>query len=202
MGASYDHFGAYAEAEAQFRAGVAAFAGAHRSEEPEAVDALLQLAETLTDMERLAEADSAAQAAEAAARTTGDPLWVSRAHHRRSEVLRRAGDLTTAQSELESALAALDSSREGFKDDAGAIANALALVYKDQGRLDVAERMMRQALEHTRDFFGDGHSKTDQAWTNLAYILVAQERPEEALGCTRQALMAAQSARGLHRGVR
>jgi hypothetical protein len=73
-------------------------------------------------------------------------------------------------------------------DDASGIANAtyhLGLCAKVEGDANAARRHFARALVEYRGLFGEAHPKVAMVSTDLADILLQQQRPREALGLLR-----------------
>ncbi len=67
-------------------------------------------------------------------------------------------------------------------------ASNLAEVFREQGRLDEAERLQRETLEIRRRVLGDQHPDTFSSLTNLAQVLDQLGHPDESEPLMRQVL--------------
>lgn len=85
---------------------------------------------------------------------------------------------------IEHLLKAAEIWRVVYKDDdhpdLAYVHRVLALIYRMQGKLDLAERSARRAVEIDRKKWGEGHSNLARSKERLAQVLAARGRMDEA----------------------
>jgi len=99
--------------------------------------------------------------------------------------LQRAGQLTEAERILRDVHSNV---RHGSNEICWSSIHSLALLLRDQGKLDEAEPLMREALDGRRNQLGNSHRDTLISVNNLAVLLRAQGKLAEAEPLMREAL--------------
>lgn len=111
--------------------------------------------------------------------------------------LLRQGNVAAAEPFFDQVLAAQKANASGTTAQAITM-NNLAVVYREQGRLDEAEAMQRRALQSQQDALGPHHPSIANTLKNLALVLERRGQPDAARDAAQRAHQLAKETLGHH----
>lgn len=183
MAETGDHAGAYAALSAAWSR-----LDGQEIPDPDRFYVAQRLADVARVTGRLEEADRLNRLALAGWRTQPDATRnVIGSLMGRSEILIARSDLGAAEAALAEALA-LARGVDDAGESASVVETAQAILWRMQGRHDLAEAALRRAVSHTATLYGPDALQNATPLKNLAVLLAETERAERALPLLEQAL--------------
>ncbi len=202
IGRRYFDLSLFDKAEELQRAAVAKFRAIDGISSPEGAKALIYLAGTLIDLDRLDEAEPLLrECAEISSGYEGDQyVYQIESSMRLAEIQKIRGENAEAAERYEKALVALShepvASSPEFKTWRSSVPSDYGLLLERMGRYEEAEAMMRRAIEIATRESGEEHSTVGSHCTSLAFILGRAGKHEERVRFASRALAIQEKALG------